>query len=292
MRSFETSTLWKLSLAAQATPDEFADARENLRSAYVRFRDRASLLAGEIARDLPDYTVHDITHIDSLWHLADLIAGNNIVLTPPESFVLGGAFLVHDLGNGLAAYPDGVAGLRSSPIWDDTVAHILRRELGRAPATAELRNPNTNVEREALADVLRRLHAEHAERLALVSWSDKDSNERFYLIEDSFLRQHFGKLIGLIAHSHWWPVRRLSAEFDSVLGPPTGFPREWTIDPLMLACILRLADAAHLDSSRAPLWFKVIRRPRGASRRHWSFQEQPNHPTNDGDHLLFTPPPL
>src|SRR6266851_9599017 len=131
MPPFETATLWKRSLAPQADTDKFAEVRENLRSAYMKFRERAALLAAEIARDLPDYTVHDITHIDSLWHLADLIAGSDVNLTPPEAFVLGGAFLVHDLGNGLAAYPDGISALRSSPLWDDTVALILRRDLRR-----------------------------------------------------------------------------------------------------------------------------------------------------------------
>src|SRR5260370_37258442 len=108
MPAFETSRLWRLSLAPQAEPDKFAEVRESLRSAYMKFSERAALLAAEIACDLPDYTVHDVTHIDSLWHLADLIAGEDVSLTPTEAFVLGGAFLVHDLGNGLAAYPDGI----------------------------------------------------------------------------------------------------------------------------------------------------------------------------------------
>src|SRR5882762_6200874 len=132
MPPFEESRLWRKSLAPQAGLDKLADVRERLRTAFLRFRERAALLAAEIARDLPDYTVHDITHLDSLWHLADLITGDAVSLTPTEAFVLGGAFLVHDLGNGLAAYPDGIASLRSSPIWDDTVALTLRSELGRA----------------------------------------------------------------------------------------------------------------------------------------------------------------
>lgn len=258
----------------------------------MKFRERAASLAAEIMRDLPDYTVHDITHIDSLWHLADLMAGDNLSLSPLEAFVLGGAFLVHDLGNGLAAYPDGIASLRSSPVWDDTVAQTLRHQLGRAPTTQELRHPNPTVVQEALGIVLRRLHAEHAERLALVSWSDPDTGERHQLIDDPFLRLHFGKLIGRVAHSHWWPVQNLPAEFGSVIGPPAGYPREWTVDPLTLACLLRVADAAHLDAARAPLWLKVIRKPRAGSRTHWAFQEKLNQPISEGDRLLFTSAPF
>jgi hypothetical protein len=292
MPPFELAKLWTRSLERQPDPDEFAELREDLRAAYLKFRERAASLAGEIMRDLPDYTVHDITHIDALWHLADLIAGDNVELTPLEAFVLGGAFLVHDLGNGLAAYPDGIASLRSSQIWDDAVAHAVRHELGRAPTTTELRNPSASVEREALANVLRRLHAQHAERLALVAWSDPDSGERYHLIEEPFLRLHFGNLIGRIAHSHWWPARNLPAEFGSIIGPPAGYPREWTIDPLKLACLLRVADAAHLDSARAPLWLKVIRKPRGVSRKHWAFQEKLNQPIREGDRVLFTSVPF
>jgi hypothetical protein len=203
MQSFETSRLWKCSLAPQAGSDKFSEVRETLRSGYMRFRERAAMLAAEIARDLPDYTVHDISHIDSLWHLADLIAGENINLTPPEAFVLGGAFLVHDLGNGLAAYPDGMASLRSSPIWDDAVALAVRRELGRAPTTAELRHPSSDVERDALRSVLRQLHAEHAERLALVSWSEKDSGERHHLERFRFRYIHIPK-----RQSSWRILRR------------------------------------------------------------------------------------
>src|SRR5882757_3000949 len=154
MRSFETTNLWKSSLARR-DQDEFAEPRERLRSVLMSFRGRAGMLAAEIARDLPDYTVHDITHLDALWHLANLIAGPDASLSPPEAFVLGGSFLVHDLGNGLAAYPDGINELRRSSIWLDAVALILRRELGRAPTDGELKNPAASVEREATGNVLR-----------------------------------------------------------------------------------------------------------------------------------------
>jgi hypothetical protein len=292
MEDFERARLWTESLARQAEPDASADVRENLRSAFMNFRLRAAALANEIARDLPDYTVHDIKHLDALWHLADLIGGKRTHLTPLESFVLGGAFLVHDLGMGLAAYPDGISSLRSSPTWDDAMARELRHQLGRAPTTAELRSPNASVEKVALGNVLRSLHAEHAERLALVSWTDPDSKEQHHLIEDSFLRQHFGKLIGSIAHSHWWPARNLPVGFRSVVGPPAGYHRDWIIDPVKLACLLRVADAAHLDGTRAPMWLKTIRKPQESSRKHWVFQEKLHQPIREDDRLLFTSTPF
>ena len=100
MATFEDSPLWKRTLAVHKGSDQFRTERERIRSALLSFRERAAMLAQEISRDLPDYTVHDITHIDALWFLADLIGGERYELTPTEAFVLGGAFLVHDLGNG------------------------------------------------------------------------------------------------------------------------------------------------------------------------------------------------
>jgi len=51
------------------------------------------MLAGDIHRDLPDLTVHDITHLDALWEMADLVAGPDYPLNPLEAFALGAVFL-------------------------------------------------------------------------------------------------------------------------------------------------------------------------------------------------------
>ncbi len=231
MPPFETAGIWKRTLAPQGDRDKFADIRERLRSAYLAFRERARLLAAEIARDLPDYTVHDITHIDSLWHLADLIAGEGISLTPAEAFVLGGAFLIHDLGNGLAAYPDGIATLRSSPIWDDAIALAVRNDLNRAPAPEELTSPESRRRKGGAGRRSEAAACRTRGKTSLRFMVQPDSGERYHLIEDPFLRLHFGKLIGRIAHSHWWPARNLISEFGSILGPPSGFRATGLLTP-------------------------------------------------------------
>ncbi|WP_428981592.1 HD domain-containing protein [Nonomuraea composti] len=67
------------------------------------------------------------------------------------------------------------------------------------------------------------------------------------------MRSTFGQLIGKIAASHWWDIERVASEFYTVeIGAPVNCPDEWTVDALKLACLLRLADAAHLDARRAP----------------------------------------
>ena len=136
--------------------------------------------------------------------------------------------------------------------------------------------------------MLRILHAQHAERLALVSWRDPDAGVDRFLIEDVFLRQTYGRLIGRIAHSHWWGVERLKPEFESLIGAPVTCPAVWTVDPLKLACLLRVADAAHLDARRAPSFLKSIRTPAVYSRQHWFFQERLQQPIRDGDRLIYT----
>jgi hypothetical protein len=79
---------------APRDPDPHAEPRKRLLDALLQMRERAKMLAGEIHRDLPDFTVHDITHLDALWEMADLIAGPDYPLNPLEAFALGAVFLL------------------------------------------------------------------------------------------------------------------------------------------------------------------------------------------------------
>ncbi len=280
--SFTETQLFRRTLAEQPAPDEAAVPRARLRQALFQFRERAKTLAGEIHRDLPDFTVHDITHLDALWEMADLIAGPDYPLTPIEAFALGGAFLLHDLGLGLAAWPGGVAEIKRGPGWKDALSAHLRKHLGRVPTEEELASPPPEVERAAVLERLRGLHAEQAERLALASWGE------YHLIEDTDLRRTLGPLLGKIAHSHWWPVSRLGSEFGTVVGALPDCPSGWTIDPLKLAVLLRTADAAHLDTRRAPGFLLALRRPEGIAEEHWAFQERLLKPRLEEDRLVYT----
>jgi hypothetical protein len=47
-------------LRRQGKADQHAAARLKLRNAFEKFRERAADLAGEIPRDLPFLTVHDV----------------------------------------------------------------------------------------------------------------------------------------------------------------------------------------------------------------------------------------
>lgn len=167
MAGFENSFLWQSTLARQLSDDNFEKEREFFRVNFESFRENAGLLAAEISRDLPDFTVHDLTHLDALWEMGSIICGNEYSLNPAEAFVLGGAFLIHDLGMGLAAYPDGTDELKTTTIWDDTVSSLSKQNVA---ASSE------KIEKEATSIVLRSLHAKHAEKLALISWGGRKNS--------------------------------------------------------------------------------------------------------------------
>ena len=124
--------LWENSLAGTRN-DTHAAARERLRANYEACHDFSAVLAAEITRDNPSYTVHDVTHMDALWELADLIAGAEYPLTPAEVFVVGCAMLVHDLAMGMAAFPERETALLGNERWRDTVYVHLKDDLGRRP---------------------------------------------------------------------------------------------------------------------------------------------------------------
>jgi hypothetical protein len=261
-------------------------AQDLLRSAYLLTRERAALLAQDIAASLPEFTVHDETHLDALWEMADLVAGDEVRLNGAEAYVLGVAILIHDLGLAVASYPAGANALRAEPMWSDTLIRLLRADLGRLPTDQEQENASPELELAAEREILRTLHARHAEQLASITW--EDSGKEYRLIEEREIREAYGVMIGRLAHSHWWPTERLADEFGAPIGSSPLVPTGWTVDPLKLACLLRAADAVHLDTRRAPPFLRALRRPSGEAADHWAFQEKLNRPYIDDDRLTFT----
>src|SRR5687767_15124617 len=98
MPGYEQTRLWVESLASRAGDDPHQAARDRLRNSYRGFRERAAVVANEIQQELREFTVHDVSHLDALWEIADLIAGRGVPLNPAEAFVFGGVILLHDLG--------------------------------------------------------------------------------------------------------------------------------------------------------------------------------------------------
>jgi len=284
MENYQLTNTWKNTLGSQSSENQVAINR--LKEAFVSFRDNVSLLAGEIARSLPDYTVHDITHIDALWEMADCICGSDYELNPVEGFILGGAFLLHDLAMSLAAYPQGIKELESLPIWSDTLAQKCKKLDIPMPQSTKYHDLPVNIREFVISTVLRKLHASSAEKLAVHAWKGEQGD--IFLIDNPEIRQSFGRIIGKIAHSHWWNISKLESEFSRVIGAPSWCPRSWTIDPLKLACILRVADASHIDSRRAPQFLRTLRKLAPTSDEHWCFQEKLQKPYLSEDSLFYT----
>jgi hypothetical protein len=255
-----------------------------LRLSLLDVRERAGQLAQEIEIDLPEFTIHDISHLDALWPLADEIAPE-LRLTPTEAYLYGVGVLLHDLGLAIAAYPGGRDSLRVDPQWRDQLAMALRRHLGRGPSREEIDGADDEIRTQAERAILRARHAERAATLGNTSW-DVDGDQR-YLIGDEGLRATMGHFAGRIAASHWRSPSELPDLLPDQIGAPAGMPSQWTIRPLLLACLLRLADAAHLDAGRAPPARRAGRALSKESAAHWDFQARMLQATRREDRLIF-----
>ncbi|WP_169045724.1 ATP-binding protein [Aeromonas salmonicida] len=284
MESYQLTNAWMNTLGKQCHDNQ--EAINRLRESFISFRKNVSTLANEIGRSLPDYTIHDITHIDALWEMTDCICGADYELNPVEGFILGGAFLLHDLAMSLAAYPQGVEYLESLPIWSDTLVQRCNKLGVSIPGSSKYKDLPEATREYVISTVLRKLHASSAEKLAINAW--KSSQGDMFLIDNPEIRQSFGRIIGKIAHSHWWNISRLENEFERLIGAPSWCPRNWTIDPLKLACILRVADASHIDSRRAPQFLRTLRKLTPTSDEHWCFQEKLQKPYLSEDSLFYT----
>ncbi|MFD5475332.1 ATP-binding protein [Streptomyces sp. NPDC127105] len=284
---YTSTPLWQNTLAARPDLVTHAGQRERLRTSYTELRRKAGVLLEENARSMPDFTVHDISHVDALWETADLVCGSEVTLNPAEAYVLGCAFVLHDAAMGAAAYGTTVPEALGEKRWRDLVSLAYFEREGCWPDREELDAPPVEIAKACVATAIRETHAEQAKRLVDQPWRSSAGNEIF-LIEGVQLREWYGPLIGELAASHWWPVDRLAGEFRHSIGSLPWQPSEWIIEPLKLACILRLADATQVDSRRAPGFLFSLRRPRGVSREHWRFQEHISRPYRKGDRVTYS----
>lgn len=284
---YVSTPLWQKTLAARSRADDHHSQRERLRVSYLALRETAAVLLSENARSLPDFTVHDISHVDALWETASLMCGDQVVLNPAEAYVLGCAFVLHDAAMGSAAYDMNVPSAFGEQRWRDLVSVAYFQQHGCWPDQEKLDTPPAEIAEVCLATAIRETHAEQARRLVDKPWRSTAGNEIF-LIQDLQLREAYGPLIGDLAASHWWPVHMLADRFRQAKGSLPWQPADWIIEPLKLASILRLADATQIDSRRAPTFLFALRKPQGIAREHWRFQEHVSRPHLNGDRITYT----
>lgn len=263
--TFQKPALW-IRTFEQVKPAE-ADKAARLQTSFLIFRKRTASILEKIAHSLPNLTVHDITHIDSLWEVSDLIVGPAYPLNPMEVFVLGGAMLLHDAALCFDAFENGLEGIRATVHWKDALAAEKEKNKERD-------EPHSGTALEAAADfsAVRLLHAEQAPKLIDRAWIDPDTSDPIFLIDDVELRKRFGAIIGQIAASHNWHIEDVESRLPSQINAPGDWPADWRIDPIKLACILRCADAAHIDNRRAPDFLHALTRRTGISLQHWKAQ--------------------
>lgn len=276
---FTNTSLWKRAFAKSNQ----GSANARLAEIYFKFWKNTCDLAERIQADLPNLTLHNKAHFEALWRRADQICGKQINLNPLELFVFGGGVLLHDLALTLTAYEGGKAGLQLTPQWADAASRHLT---DANSADAQL---NSDQEQQVLFETLRSLHAEMASQLCGLSF--KSDDDKIYLLEDSELRTHLGELVGQVAASHHWDINRLEERFQKIIGSVAGYPEAWTIRPIVLACLLRCADAVQLDQSRAPDFVYAMIAPTGLSALHWKSQNKVAAPVvdpKDNSALLFS----
>lgn len=274
--TFKYTTLWKT--AFEKKNDGYDEIREKLENSFLSARNNAKELLDKIRTDFPSLTIHDITHVDGLWQVASVIAGEDYELNPLEGFILGCAFLMHDAALSYDAV-GGIERLRSTIEWKDIYADYI--------------NDNTLTQDEKFYETdfrtIRLLHAKIAENLYQQLF-ERTNGTKFYIIENDSLRNHCGKIIGQIAASHHWNIEKVKAEFSIQVPAPSGYPHNWRINPRKLACILRCADAGHIDEGRAPDYLLNLLAINGISRNHWIAQNrlsQIDYDINDSNKIVI-----
>ncbi|MEC3957122.1 ATP-binding protein [Nocardia sp. CDC153] len=277
--------MWTRALAAY-DGDLHAEHRARLRTTLQACKTNCDLVAADISNDLPTFTLHDSSHTDELWLLADTIAGEQYNLTPTEALVFGAAILFHDLAMTQTAFPEDLTEYLPALRWRDLIYQHFMQEIGRKPTQNEIQSPPNSVAIRAKQDFLRSDHAQQSEQLPMRQFGT--SEDPIYLLPDRELREQYGELIGKIAASHWWSEKKLAKEFDFLVGQPSGYPRSWIVDPLKIACLLRVADISHIDATRAPSFLHRIRKIDGDSAIHWTFQENIRSPILENDRLTYT----
>lgn len=248
----QQTSLWKRTLGSD---DE--DVKP-LRESFLDARKNAAFLLDKIRPDFPNLTIHDITHVDSLWSVADTIIGEDYPINPLEGYVLGIAFLIHDAA--LSYYSvGGKDKLRKEVVWQDAFAD------GPGDKSKE------EFEKECDFIAIRALHADNAKKLLSESFKDENGITINIHGNDSYLN-HYGNLIGRIAASHHWDIDDVESKLKKQVNPMSGMPKEWKINGQKLACILRCADAGHIDDGRAPDSIYNSLDVNGVSRNHWESQ--------------------
>lgn len=230
INAFEKSNLWQSTLGLTDNEDI-----ERLRNSYFDFRRKIEPLVKNIEFELPGLTIHDISHIDSLWEVADQIIGKDSYLNPIEAYVLGGSFLLHDAAHVSAAYNGGFTALKERDEWKDLIALKFKNIEPEK---------NSELEKMALFEIIRQLHAKQARNLIQQSWKSETNQNYYFLIADEEIRDYYSEIIGEIAESHHWPAKKVNDNFSGRIINPQHSSKiqtgKSTLSKLHLFCVQQM----------------------------------------------------
>lgn len=253
----KNTSLWKRTLG-QEDPKV-----EPLRKSFLEARKNIVFLLEKIHNDFPDLTMHDITHVDSLWRVADTIIGPKYPINPLEGYILGIAFLIHDAALSYDAI-GGVDKLRETIEWKDY--HAIKPE----------GVDDKEFEKQCDFITIRALHAKNAEKILDKEFVDSTGG-KIYIIGHESYRKHLKRIIGKIAASHHWEIGDVKKLRKQATPPDDiNYQNDWEYNEQKLACILRCADAGHFDSGRAPdrFYFNRSLAINDVSRKYWAAQNR------------------
>lgn len=277
----EDSRLWKRTLGAAYDTQSETAAVELLRTAFLSMRRRIVPIVCRAHHDCYGLTIHDLTHLDALWEMADLIIGDDFPVNPVEAFVLGCSILLHDSALSISAYPGRLEELKKTAAWELARVSYLRDKVIPL-ADRKAYKMTREAESSIIFRTLRDTHASHAELMLEQEWHTPDGST-IRLMDDSDLRSFYGQSIGRIAHSHHCDIGRVALDLSPNKGGYPGFPVEWYLNERKVAAILRCSDAAHIDQRRASVMEYALIQPTGISNAHWLFQNRIGVPSiNDG----------
>ena len=256
----EQSPLWRRTYPEESLKDPIVSRLvTSLRSAHKR----ASLLTSRIVGSLPGLTQHDISHLDALWDVASTITGDGYIFNPLEGYLFGTAVLLHDAALCHEAYSGGQDAVRATTEWRDAYNRRLTNQGKVEPDDVDF-------------EALRSLHATQAAELAIKPWASADGDP-WYIIDDADLRKEYGPLIGQIASSHHWDIEDVATTFAMPRPSASFLHPDWSADSLTVACLLRAADAGHMNSARAPTFLLKILQMNSVSKAHWTAQNHLGH---------------
>ncbi|MBO4829203.1 MAG: ATP-binding protein [Fibrobacter sp.] len=269
---YKKTDLWNQTLAQKDEKNQ--EYIDELRTSFLQIHDKVASLLEDIKKIFPEYTMHDISHSDALWNMADIILEkSNMKLNPLEGYVLGCSFLFHDLGMSPIAYENRSI-IENTDLWKDSFSFYLK--YGLSDETAR---------QKADEETIRKNHSQNAKGLPLKQLSSDST----FIIENVVLRKEYGPLIGEISASHGVSVENLENIFTTNIKGSIGeYLNEWKINTIKIACILRVADAIHITSDRTPYILWAANSFNEESSRHWIFQSKMNKPVIDNGRLVFT----